>query len=103
MDLAEAISDFGDNVEIIDDPVITRFNPRAQVQQSVFLNFLNPFDLSAMKNGTLRRFEIPASERASVLARLNAQGVSGSNLFRSLHAAAAVVERRVRGLLSARL
>lgn len=100
LDLGIAIEPLGDNVEVIDDPVAVRLNPRAIEQRSVFLNVHHPVKMEdQLPTNALQKFVLPANERRSVLARLDGMGLNHRTLFRDLDAAARVAAWRVRDML----
>lgn len=99
LDLQQAVSPFGDNVEIIDNYHAIRLIPRAIEQRSVFIDLRYPFELLSLPGDALRKFVIPASERILTLARLEGMGLNERSLFRSLDGAAEVSSWRVRAML----
>ncbi len=72
-------------------------NARAHEQQSVFIAGDDPsVSFDAVVGSGLTKYEIPASERWSVLSRLDSMGVTSAQLFRSLDGAAQTAALRIR-------
>jgi hypothetical protein len=79
------------NIEIIDDPALLKYNPRAVQQQSVFMR-MN----TAERVDGVTRYLLPASDAPHVIADLAAMNITARNLFRDLEGAVKTATAKVR-------
>lgn len=84
--LDSASESASEKIEVIDDSTLIRFNPRAVVQQSVFLK-VSPKWASGVQKG-LFRWLLPSSQRFHFLERLESMGITHTSLLGSMDAAA---------------
>lgn len=90
LDRALFSSDSSQQVEIIDEEELIKFNPRAQEQQGLFLKMKEVGPIENILTDCLERHDIPTGyeQRKVVLAALDAMLISAQRLFRDLDGAA---------------
>ena len=90
LDLAGFDTDATPQVAIIDDEAQIRFNPRAQLQNGLFVKMKDVGPVERVLSARLTRHDLPTGrvERAGVLSVLDAMLINARTLFRDLDGAA---------------
>jgi FRG domain len=87
--------DIGDEIELIEDRQLLRYNRRALEQAGVFLRVNSIAKTTEDFLGkALTKYEIPAGDAKIAMRYLEAMNITASNLFRDLDGAARAVKTR---------
>jgi len=90
------LPELSDFIDIIEDHRLIEFNRRARRQHGVLLRVLTVTrPLEELLGSALTKYEIPSSEAAWALGELDEMGLSATNLFSDMEAAARTAQFRV--------
>lgn len=88
--------EFGNDIDLIDNPELLWTNVRAVEQHSVFMRVKTREPIDQKLGGSILKAEFPASEARLALRSLSKMGIDARSLFRDLDGAARSVRNRHR-------